>query len=165
MKLKKVFAIISFALVMTALLVAIITDFAIFSDMIFTFLGAIIISGVVFIMCLALMLVTIILIFGVVLLNNYGFWPLDVSIKLFKEIIGSINVTSSQMGAFIGVRITLLVMCIIGVVFASIATHRSKEQKEKPPLKALSILAKIFGIMGIIVAISVLIISGVTINS
>ena len=158
-KVQKAFAITSFSLVMTSLLVAIITDFAIFSEAILTFVAAIILSGIAFVVLFIAMIVTIIFIFGVVLLQQYGFWPLNLSVQFFKEIIGSATISYSQLTAFLGVRIAILVLCIIGVVLASIAKHRNKESKDKPPLKGLSVVATIFGIIGIVVAIGMILIT------
>ena len=155
MKAKRILAIISFSLVMVALLVAIITDVAIFSDVLKTFVGGIIISCLVFIVLVIFMLASIIMIFGIFLLKEYGFWPLNLSIQLFKEILADIQIAPDQLSTFRGLRVAFLIICIIAFILAVIASSKGKE-KEKVPLKPMSTIAIIFSILGFLVAVSML---------
>ena len=68
----KTITIVSFSLVLAALLTAIISDIAIFSQQILTFIAAIFISAIVFLFAIVLMIVSIMLVFGVIILKNDG---------------------------------------------------------------------------------------------
>ena len=155
MKAKRILAIISFSLVMVALLVAIITDVAIFSDVLKTFVGGIIISCLAFIVLIIFMFASIIMIFGIFLLKEYGFWPLNLSIQLFREILADIEIAPEQLSTFRGLRVVFLIICIIAFILAVIASSKGKE-KEKVPLKPMSTIAIIFSILGFLVAVSML---------
>lgn len=72
----KTITIISFSLVLAALLTAIVSDVVIFSQQILTFIAAIFISAIVFLFAIVLMIVSIMFVFGIIILKNDGFWPL-----------------------------------------------------------------------------------------
>ena len=160
MKAKRILAIISFSLVMVALLVAIITDIAVFSDVLKTFIGGIIISCIAFIVLIIFMLASIIMIFGIFLLKEYGFWPLNLSIQLFREILADIEIAPEQLSTFRGLRMVLLVICVIAFILAIIASSKGSN-KEKPPLKPMSTIAIIFSILGFLVAVSMLFLTSI----
>ena len=156
---KKACSIIAFVVVMLSLLTAIISDFVIFREAILAFFGGIIISIGAFIIFFAAMIVSCILIFGVYLLQQYGFWPIDLSVKFFKEVMGSIEITNQQIETFRGWRIVLLILCIFALVMAIIALHKDEIIKKKVPLKGMSVIALIFAILGIAAAIGAIAIS------
>ena len=144
---------------MLSLLTAIISDVVIFREFIGAFFGGIIISIGAFIVFIAAMVVSCMLVFGVYLLQEYGFWPVDLSVKLFKEIIGSVEITNQQIEVFRGWRIALLILCIVALILASIALHKDEMVNKKVPLKGMSIVAMIFAILGIAVAIGAIAVS------
>ena len=152
---KRILAIISFSLVMGSLLIALITDVAIFSDVLKTFIGGIIISCIAFIFLFVFMIASIIFIFGIFLLKEYGFWPLTLSLQLFREILNDIQITQEQLASFRGLRVVFLIVCIVAFILAIVAKHKD-EPNEKVPLKPMSVIALIFSIFGILVAISML---------
>lgn len=160
MKYQKALSIISFILMIVALLTAVITDFVLFKDAIFTFIGAIVISIIIFIFLIFAMLVSFILIFGVFLVKENGFWPLSVTLGVFKDILNDITITSEQVSSFITIRIILLIICIITLVMSIIAKHKVKDQT-KVPLKGMSVVTFIFSILGILSAASLLIIASI----
>ena len=150
---KKACSIIAFVTVMLTLLAAIISDIAIFHEAIATFFGGILISIGAFVVLFFAMIASFILVFGVYLVKEYGFWPLDLSVKLFKEILGSIEINSQQVATFRGWRIAFLILCIFALIMAIIALHKDEMISKKVPLKGMSVVALIFAILGIIAAI------------
>ena len=140
---------------MVALLVAIITDIAVFSDVLKTFIGGIIISCIAFIVLIIFMLASIIMIFGIFLLKEYGFWPLNLSIQLFREILADIEIAPEQLSTFRGLRVVFLIICVVAFILAIIASSKGSN-KEKPPLKPMSTIAIIFSVLGFLVAVSML---------
>ena len=156
---KKTCSIISFVIVVLSLLTAIISDFVIFRDAILTFFGGILLSIGGFIIMFVAMIVSCMFVFGVYLLNQYGFWPLTMSVNLFKEILGSIQITPEQIATFRGWRIALLILCIAALILAIMALHKDEMISKKVPLKGMSVVALIFAILGIVAAIGAITIS------
>lgn len=168
-KAAKVIAIIIFSVIMAGLLAAIISDISIFSSQIGDFLGACIVSAIVFLFGCVLMIVSVMFIFGVYLLTTQGFWPATWASTTFKEILEDIEVSSNQLAAFRTIRIILLVICIIVFIMAIICLALAKSFKKKnPELKqgltnTFGILSLVFSILGMMAAIMLLIILHVTI--
>ncbi len=156
---KKALAIISFVTVMITLLVAIISDVVIFSEALGIFLGGTIISVIAFIILFVAMIVSFILIFGVYLVKEHGFWPLTLSFNLFKDILKDIQITPAQIATFRGWRIAFLVICVITMIIAIVALHKDEMISKKVPLKGMSVCALILSILGILTAISLLVIT------
>ena len=153
---RKVLAIISFVLVLVILLMAIISDIAILAETILTFIFGTLFSVFAFVFLIIAMLASCILIFGIYLLKEHGFWPLDVSIKLYREILNDIHITPEQLQSLRGFRIAFLIICIIIFILSIIALHKDKTISEKVPLKGMSIVALILSILGILTAIGAL---------
>ena len=158
MKYQKVLSIISFILVLLALLTAFITDIVLFKDAILTFIGGIIASVFIFVIMIFAMIVSIIMIFGIFLLENYGFWPLSVTLDAFRDILNDIVITQEQVSTFISIRVVLLTICISTLIMSIIAKHKEEDQK-KVPLKGMSIVTFVFSILGILSTASLLIIA------
>lgn len=156
---KKACSIIAFVIVMVSLLTAIISDIVIFRDAILTFFGGILLSIGGFIIMFVAMIVTCILIFGVYLFQQYGFWPVQLSANLFKEVMGSIKITNEQIAIFRGWRYGLLILCIAALILAIMALHKDEMISKKVPLKGMSVVALIFAILGILTALSAIAIS------
>ncbi len=157
---KKALAIIAFTIVMLTLLVAVISDVAIFANAIISFIIAIIVGAIVFMVALMLMIISFCFIFGFYLIDQYGFWPLTWSTQFFNEVMADGTISSGQVQAFIGFRIAFLVICIITIVLAIMALHKDPMVKnEKIPLKGMSIATIVFSVLGIITAIGMLTIS------
>ena len=158
MKYQKVLSIISFVLVMLTLLAALISDFVLFQDAILQFIGGILASIFLFIILCIALLASIILVFGIFLIKEHGFWPLSVTISAFKEIIADIEITKEQISTFVSIRIVFLVICVITLVLSIIAKSKRNDQT-KVPLKGMSIVTMVFSILGIVSAASLLVIS------
>ena len=153
---KKACSIIAFVVVMVTLLAAIITDIAIFSQIILTFLAGIFLSAVAFCVLFVFMIISFVLVFGFYLIGEYGFWPLTWSFELFKMVLSDIKITPEQVAIFRGWRIAFLILCIFALIMAIIALHKDEMISKKVPLKGMSVVALVFAIMGIIVALGMI---------
>ena len=158
-KAAKVISIIAFSLVMTALLTAIISDIAIFSNQIGGFILAIIASAAVFVLGIIFMVMSIMMIFGIILIQNEGFWPMAWCKRTFHEVLADYTVTPSQIEAFKTIRIVLLVICIIVFILAIISSSLArKERKQNSEVKqkltkSFSSISLAFSILGLVIAI------------
>ena len=157
-KKQKVLAIVGFSIVMACLLIAIVSDIVIFAEAIIMFIAAIFASCFIFLVCLILMIISIIFIFGLFIIDSEGFWPLTTATNTYYEIIADSQLTSTQIGIFIGIRIALLLLCIAGLVLVIIASKK-ENKTDKPPLKPMRILTIIFAIFGILAAAGLLVIT------
>ena len=142
---------------MLTLATAIISDIVVFKDAILQFIGGIIATVFIFIIMIIAMIASIILIFGFFLLKENGFWPLQIALGAFRDILNDIEITSQQISTFKTLRIIFLIICIITLVLSIIAKHRKKEQKKKDiPLRGMSVTTFVFSILGIVTALSLL---------
>lgn len=167
-KATKTLATICFYLILAALVSAIISDIIILNQQILGFIVAIIASVVVFLFAIFLMLVSIILIFGIYLLKQDGFWPTTWANNTFHEVMSDYQITQGQLNDLFVIRIILLVVCITALVIAIIAKARIKKEKKKDPelkvghykgFATASIVLSILGVLacsGIAVILSVL---------
>ena len=151
MKAKRVLVIISFIIVMVALVTAIVTDIVLFKDALWTIFTAIIVSAALLVFLNILMVVSIMMVFGVIILQQNGYWPLALAKDTFYEILNEIVITPEQIQTFQTIRIVLLVVCISTFVLAIIA--KGKVDGKKPPLRGMSTVTLIFSILGILIAI------------
>ena len=154
MKYKKVLSIIAFILVISALATALISDFVIFKDAIFTFVTSIIATALLFVLFCILMVISCMLIFGVFLLEQNGFWPMNMAMQEFHNMISEITITTDQINTFRSIRIVLIIICITTFVLSIIALHKGKDKKA--PLKGMSVVTLIFSILGVLTALALL---------
>lgn len=161
-KAAKIIAIVIFALILTALIGAIVSDIAIFSAQIAGFIAACILAVAAFVFGIILMVLSIVCIFGVYLLEEYGFWPLTWTKTAFTEVMSDLTVTSEQISILIMVRIILLVICVLVFAAAIVALCLAKKAKKENPeikqglTKAFSIVALILSILGMFIALAML---------
>ena len=158
-KAAQIIAIIVFALVFSALATAIISDVIVFAQQILGFIAACIMAVVVFIFACVLMLFSIVLIFGIYLLGEYGFWPIAWSLQVFKEILADNKVTSDQIMIFGSIRIVLIILCVVGVILAIVALsiNKSVKKEERASItKPFGTLGLIFSILGLLAAVGML---------
>lgn len=155
----RILSIIVFSLIISALLTALISDGILLSKQIFGFIFALVASAIVFVFAIICMLFSIILIFGVYLLESEGFWPMAWTVSAYKSIMADYALTPEQIHSALVIRIILLVICVI-VFIASIvalamlkrAKKNNKEIKRKMET-TFSVLALIFSILGMIVCL------------
>lgn len=171
MKLAKTLALISMLVVLLSIPLAAVFDFISLKDVILQFIAALIIPIIAFFVLCVAMIASIIFIFGIFLIEEYGFWPLTLSIDFFKEIIGDIKVTPEAIQLFSIFRIILIVICVAMIVLAIVSkvigsdngeqefTPEGKPIKKKNPAKGMSTVAIVFAILGIVVSVGALLIS------
>lgn len=148
----KVIAIVIFAFIMTALAIAIISDFVIFAEYIFSFIFACIASVIVFFIAIILMIISCVLIFGIFILKSSGFWPTEWTKNTFHEIMADAKVSQEAISAFIGIRVMLIITCVICFALSIVALALNKGSGQKLP-KAFGVLTLIFSILGLLSAI------------
>lgn len=162
-KAAQVLAIIVFALVLSALLVAIISDIAIFAQQIFSFLFACFAGVIVFIFAIILMLISLILVFGFYLLTDRGFWPIQWASEVFKQIIAENKISQQQIMAFGIIRVVLIAICALCLILAVVALILNKATPKLERAKVstpFSVVGLILSILGIIAATGMFFIVG-----
>ena len=163
-KAARILAIITFSLTTAALLTAFISDASVFAQQIVTFFIAIFGSALVFLFACVCLLVSIILIFGVVLLKNNGFWPMQWASSAFHEILKDAVVTSEQISILITIRVVLIIICIITFISSIVVLALAKAVKKENPerkqklTKTFGIISLIFSILGVCAAIVLILI-------
>ena len=167
-KVTKTLATICFYLILAALVGAIISDIVILNQQILGFIVAIMASVVVFLFAIFLMLVSLMLVFGIYLLKQDGFWPTTWANNTFHEVMSDYQITQTQLDSLFVISIILLVICITAFIIAVIAKTRIKKEKKKDPelkvghykgFATASIVLSILGVLacsGIAVILSVL---------
>lgn len=167
-KVAKIIAIVIFSLVFSALLTALVSDIIIIGKFILTFIVAIFIAFVVFVVAFVIMMITIILVFGVYLLEQSGFFPLKWAAHVFNEILKENNLSTIQISEICIIRIVLLVICLIIFVSAIVALALIKNPKRKkgePRIKtpkhnkltkAFSTVSLIMSILGVFASLTVM---------
>ena len=163
----KVLALVSFCTVFGLILVSVITDLVIFKDFILTFIGGMIITGVVFIILFIGFVLSILLVFGVGIVKDSGFWPLSISISLSKEILDDVYMSEDQIRTFIILRIAIIIMLISMFILAIVANIMHKRRiKENDPnirkIKPFTVVAIVYSILAIAIGFGmILIVKGV----
>ena len=153
---------ISLISVFVLIAVAIVADLIIFSNVVLQFVAALIVPCIAFVILFAAMIASFIFIFGIFLVEQYGFWPLTLSVQFFDEIIGDIEVTASQVEAFRTLRIVLIVLCIVIFVLSIVGATLAKNDKEEGndaayrSSKGKCKAARVFSILGILVSVGAL---------
>ena len=153
----RIIAIVAFSLIMAGLLTAIISDGVLFANQIFGFLLACFASIIAFLFAIILMILSCMLVFGIYLLSENGFWPYSWATKVFKDIIADYHITSEQLQIFMNIRIVLLVICALAFVLSIVGMVFNKKSPLKLP-KVFDILALIFSILGVFGSIIMMII-------
>lgn len=158
-------AIISLLLAIFAIILAIIFDITSFAEVVAQFIAALILPIIAFVVLIMAMIVSFVLIFGIYLVKEYGFWPLTLSIDFFKEILADIKITPDQIDTFRGLRVVLIVICIAIIVLGIIAKSLAKNDPENGVVprvvrstKGMAKASIILGILGVIVSLAALVI-------
>ena len=163
----KVLALVSFCTVFGLIFVSVITDLVIFKDFILTFIGGMIITGVVFIILFIGFVLSIFLVFGIGIVKDSGFWPLSISISLSKEILDDVYMSEDQIRTFIVLRIAIIIMLISMFILAIVANTMHKRRiKENDPniriVKPFTVVAIVYSILAIVIGFGmILIVKGV----
>ena len=159
----KVLALVSFCTVFGLIFVSVITDLVIFKDFILTFIGGMIITGVVFIILFIGFVLSIFLVFGIGIVKDSGFWPLSISISLSKEILDDVYMSDDQIRTFIVLRIAIIIMLISMFILAIVANTMHKRRiKENDPniriVKPFTVVAIVYSILAIVIGFGMILI-------
>lgn len=160
----EIIALIAFIMCFISLALALIFDVASFSQVILKLLAAIIVPIILFFLLFILFLASFVLIFGFFLVKEYGFWPLTLSIQIFKEIIGEIVFKPNDIDKFVNMRIILIVLCSLILISAIVSKilHNVdvKKLNIKPNFKSkkLSTAAIVLSTIGLITSIGAILI-------
>nr|MCR5514543.1 hypothetical protein [Bacilli bacterium] len=71
--------------VFALIVVAVVFDLIIFSNVVLQFVAALIVPCIAFVILFVVMMASFFLVFGIFLVKQYGFWPLTLSVQLFHE--------------------------------------------------------------------------------
>ena len=154
----KVLAAVCFILVIAALIFALVSDGIIIGKNLAGLAVAMLVSGMVFIFGLILMAVSIMLVFGIIILQDHGFWPLDWAIRTFHEVMADYPVTTEQLQAMLIIRIVLLVICFAVIIMSSIVIKQIKTAKKEDkdvkvkPARGFACVSKVMALLGFLVS-------------
>lgn len=161
-------AIITFSVVMGALAIALISDGILFSGQIIGFVIACLGSALVFFLGCIAMLFSIVLIFGVYLIKQNGFWPGTWAKNTFLEVMRDYTLEPTQIRALVTIRLVLVILCILGFIAAIVTLALRKAAKKDNPegkqklTTTFGVLSLIFSILGgFAAAVIILIMSAV----
>ena len=155
----KTLATVCFYLVIGALVAALLSDIIIVGGQILTFISALFGAAIVFIIGFCLFIVSCVLIFGIYLFGEYGFWPLSWAAQTFDNIMSENPITVQQINILIGIRAALLAICLFGIIASAIVKSRLKWERKinkgvnQRPARAYSGVSLGLSIMGLIVSI------------
>lgn len=158
-------AVIALCLIFGVMLLAILFDFIALKDVILQFVATIIVGALAFVILCIFFAISFVLIFGFFLVEEHGFWPLSLTLDLFKDMFGDIQITVEQLQLFRIFRIILLVLCVAILVLSIISKYMiNKDIKEGLFKKYNSKIgvantAMTFSIMGIIFSVGAIVIS------
>ena len=170
-KAAKILATVAMASAIIAIFLAVIFDVIAFKEVILQFVAALILPVIAFVFLFIAMLASFILIFGIFLIKEYGFWPLSLSFQFFKELLNEIKVTEQAIQTFTNFRIVLIAICVVIIALAVVSkilnvkpkkenSGNEKKFKIKDGINSKSTTAIVFGILGLIVSLSALAIVG-----
>lgn len=158
----KILVIICFILILSAFVTALVSDAIIVGRSILGFAFALFAAVFVFLLGIILMVISIMFVFGIYLLEDRGFWPIEWSRTAYQEIIKDYQITESQINALTTIRIILLVICIFVFIVSIIAINHLKKVKKmdptikRKPISGFAITSLVLSILGILVASGVL---------
>lgn len=152
----QIIAIVVFSLTFAGLLGAVISDIVILANNIILFVSACLAGAITFVFALIVCFLTIVLIFGIFLLDNYGFWPAQWAGTVFRGILQEAAITHQQVQTLIIIRIILIVVCALSFVGAIVSLSLRKVAKNKGSvtpkiIKPFAILTIVFSVLGLIV--------------
>lgn len=162
----KTLAIIAMASAFSAIVLAVIFDVISFREVILQFVASLILPILCFVVLCIAMIASIIFIFGIYLLKDYGFWPLTLSIDFFKQLLSELKVSEEAIQTFTGFRFVLIFICLCIIALAIVSKALLRKQIEEPaedgkkPRRkksgavAMANVGLIFGILGLVVSLS-----------
>ncbi|MCR5332636.1 MAG: hypothetical protein K6E11_01275 [Bacilli bacterium] len=158
-KAAKIIAIIAFALVMSALAGALVSDIVLFARQIIYFIVGCVGAVMAFIVGFFLFLISCILIFGIYLAESQGFWPVTWAQQIFTQVLNDGKLTPEEISVILIVRIILAVICFIVFVLSIVCLALKKRAKKKGEedkqklTKSFGTISLIFSILGLFAAV------------
>lgn len=170
-KAAKILAIVAMVSAFLAIFLAIVFDIIAFREVILQFIASLILPIIAFVVLFIAMIASFIMIFGIFLVKEYGFWPLTLSIQFFKELLSEIKVTQDAIQTFIMFRFVLLGICatiLLAAIVSKVLLGNEEEQydangkriKKKNGIRGMSTTAIVFAVLGLIVSLAALAIVG-----
>ncbi len=148
----KILAIIVFSLTMSILLATIISDVALFAEQIMSFIVACIGSAFAWFFGLITVIVSIAFIFGILLLEQYGFWPNTFAAQVFHETMADAAITQQQLQILKGIRLAFFIVYITTFIGAIVCLAMRKSVKKEDPSRRQS-LTTTFGVISLVFSI------------
>ena len=158
----KILAIVCFSLIMAALVTAIVSDAIIVGQSILGFILALLVATVTFIVGVFLMVVSCMLIFGIYLLEDRGFWPVDWAKSAYNDVMKDYQITNAQIDTLTTIRTILLVICIAVFIASIIVVRHVKKIKKqdktinRKPTSGFGTASLVLSILGIIACLGVM---------
>ena len=158
----KILAIVCFSLIMAALVTAIVSDAIIVGQSILGFVLALIIAVIAFIVGVILMIISCMLIFGIYLLDQEGFWPIAWAESAFKDVMKDYQITNAQIDTLITIRIVLLVVCIAVFIASIIVVKYVKKIKKqdktinRKPTSGFGTASLVLSILGVVACLGMM---------
>ena len=170
-KTAKTLAIISMVSAFLAIFLAVVFDVIAFKDVILQFIASLILPIVAFVFLCILMLASIVFIFGILLVKEYGFWPLTLSIDFFKQLLSEIKVTQEALQTFRMFRLILIFICLCIMILAIVSKallgrqpkeydENGKKRKRKNGVRSMANTGLVLAILGLIVSLSAIALVG-----
>ena len=148
----KTLALIAFIIIIATIFLALISYFIIFHVAITNFISAIIICMYAFILLFIVMVISFIFVFGILIVQRYGFWPAKATRDLYHNIIGDIVIAKDQMQLFKIFSFVFVLLALSTLSIAIIAFIKDKQEKKngvepKVVFKPFAIIALILSIL------------------
>ncbi len=156
-KTAKIISIIVFSLIVTAFIATLVVDIAIVGKAIAMFIFSLFAAVIVFVVAFVLFVLSCIFVFGIIILESHGFWPIDWAVTAFKQINADNTLTNSQISTFSIFRIVIFAVCILSFIASIVVLSLirvPKKEKGQPKVKiGNNKLSKTFGIISLIMSI------------
>ena len=148
----KTLALIAFIIIIATIFLALISYTIIFHDAITTYISSLIVCMYAFILLFIVMVISFIVVFGIPLVQKYGFWPAKLTRDLYHNIIGDIVITKNQMQLFKIFSLVFVLFALSTLSIAIIAFIKDKQEKKngaepKVVFKPFAIIALILSIL------------------
>lgn len=148
----KTLALIAFIIIIATIFLALISYTIIFHDAITTYLSALYICMLTFMLLFIVMVISFIVVFGIPLVQKYGFWPAKLTSDVYHNIIGDISITKDQMQLFKIFSFIFALFALSTLSIAIIAFIKDKQEKKngaepKVVFKPFAIIALILSIL------------------
>ena len=148
----RILAIIVFSITMSLIVAVFITDGALFAQQIITFITACIGAAAAWIFGIIAFVVSIMMIFGILLIEQYGFWPNTFASNAFKDIMKDAVITNDQLIALKLSRTIFLIFAIIAFIGAIVALSMRKSVAKDDHTRRQG-LTKTFGVLSLVFSI------------